>query len=70
MIVCHCHQVTERQIRFLVRGGCDSLNEIGRACGAGTGCGGCLPLVCEIAVEATSEGRDLGEPVLSLAEAG
>lgn len=48
MIVCHCHRVSDRQIRSTVREGAVSVAEIGRRCGAGTGCGGCRPEVSAI----------------------
>jgi bacterioferritin-associated ferredoxin len=45
MIVCQCKGVTDRQIRALVRRGCGTIPEIGRACGAGTDCAGCLQTI-------------------------
>jgi bacterioferritin-associated ferredoxin len=66
MIVCHCHLVTERRIRQMVREGCSSLTELGRACGAGTSCGGCLPLVCEIVEEAACDRSEREQCPLSL----
>ncbi len=42
MIVCHCHGITDRQIR----------RELGpggtRQCPAGSSCGGCAPAIAEI----------------------
>ena len=51
MIVCHCHRVTDREIRACVRGGARSCEDVGDACGAGTGCGGCVPLVHDLVQE-------------------
>ena len=48
MIVCHCHSVTDREIRSSVQCGARSCEDVGEACGAGTGCGGCESLVEEI----------------------
>jgi bacterioferritin-associated ferredoxin len=45
MLVCHCHRVTDRTIRDLVKRGCRSASAIGSECGAGTACGGCCELV-------------------------
>jgi bacterioferritin-associated ferredoxin len=45
MLVCHCHRVTDRTIRDLVKRGCRSAAAIGSECGAGTACGGCCELV-------------------------
>ena len=41
MIVCHCHYVSDREIRAVVERGARSEDEIGHLCSAGTGCGGC-----------------------------
>lgn len=43
MIVCHCRQLTDSQVRRAVREGARSLDDLGRACGAGVECGGCRP---------------------------
>ena len=48
MRVCHCHAVTDRDIRSAVRSGACSVESVGRACGAGTSCGGCVPLVASV----------------------
>jgi bacterioferritin-associated ferredoxin len=43
MIVCHCFGISDREVRRCAREGARDLVEVGRACGAGTGCGGCNP---------------------------
>ena len=49
MLVCHCHALTDRDIRRAVRAtGACSVAEVGDQCGAATGCGGCHDLVAEI----------------------
>ena len=48
MIVCHCFCVSDREIRSCAREGASDLADIGRACGAGTGCGGCRPEIANI----------------------
>jgi bacterioferritin-associated ferredoxin len=48
MIVCHCFCVSDREIRSCARAGARDLSEVGRACGAGTGCGGCRPEISSI----------------------
>ncbi len=45
MRVCHCHGVTDREIRACVRAGATSPEAVARACGEGSSCGGCRPLV-------------------------
>ncbi|HYP76482.1 MAG TPA: (2Fe-2S)-binding protein [Polyangiaceae bacterium] len=49
MLVCHCHALTDRDIRRAIRttGAC-SVAEVGDHCGATTGCGGCYEVVDEI----------------------
>jgi bacterioferritin-associated ferredoxin len=48
MIVCHCHGVTDREIRASVQNGSRSCADVASCCGAGSGCGGCASLVAEI----------------------
>lgn len=48
MIVCHCFCVSDREIRSCVRAGASGISDVGRACGAGTGCGGCRPEIASI----------------------
>jgi bacterioferritin-associated ferredoxin len=50
MWVCHCRAVTDSLVRDAIAKGADDETEIGRACGAGTGCGSCheeLRRLCE-----------------------
>ncbi|HTM46791.1 MAG TPA: nitrite reductase large subunit NirB, partial [Polyangiaceae bacterium] len=46
--VCSCNNVTRKEICGAVREGCTSVAEIKTCTKAGTGCGGCLPLVTDI----------------------
>ena len=48
MLVCHCKNVSDREIRAAVRGGARSRTEVTRACDAGSRCGGCVEAVQEI----------------------
>ena len=41
MFVCLCRGVTLRQVEDARRGGADTLDQLQRRCGAGTGCGAC-----------------------------
>jgi bacterioferritin-associated ferredoxin len=45
MIVCLCHGVRDRDLDAAISSGAGTVEEIGRACGAGTGCGTCIPEV-------------------------
>ncbi|HWE89293.1 MAG TPA: (2Fe-2S)-binding protein [Pseudonocardiaceae bacterium] len=42
MYVCICSAVTDTAVRACLHAGADTVEEIGRRCGAGTGCGSCL----------------------------
>jgi nitrite reductase (NADH) large subunit len=39
--VCNCNKVTEATVKQAIEGGCDSVEALGRATKAGTGCGSC-----------------------------
>ncbi len=45
MLLCHCRVVSDREIRTAIDCGACDLQDVGRECGAGTGCGGCLPAI-------------------------
>ncbi|HXJ20022.1 MAG TPA: (2Fe-2S)-binding protein [Polyangia bacterium] len=60
MLVCHCRRVCDRTIRECIREGAESIEEVGRACGAGTGCGGCQPAIASLLAKTeapVAEGR-------------
>ena len=57
LLVCHCHRVNDATIRSIAREGARTAEEIGEACGAGTGCGGCKPAIAGLIV---SEGASRG----------
>ncbi|HSC88636.1 MAG TPA: (2Fe-2S)-binding protein [Polyangiaceae bacterium] len=48
MLICHCRAVHDRKIREQVLGGAQTVGQVGRATGAGTCCGGCVPAIREI----------------------
>jgi bacterioferritin-associated ferredoxin len=48
MILCHCMGVSDQAVRRAVRNGAGCVRDVARACGAGTGCGGCRPLIQEL----------------------
>jgi bacterioferritin-associated ferredoxin len=43
MIVCLCKAVSDKTIRAAIENGAGSVEAVGAACGAGTGCGSCVP---------------------------
>ena len=63
MLVCHCHRVNDRTIRDCARAGARTPEEIGQACGAGTGCGGCKPAIAGLIVR---EGASRGVATLPM----
>lgn len=42
MYLCICAAVSEARVRTCIDEGAGNTNEVGRRCGAGTGCGSCL----------------------------
>ena len=42
MIVCLCYPASEREIDSVIDDGARTVEDIGRKCGAGTGCGTCV----------------------------
>jgi bacterioferritin-associated ferredoxin len=54
MIVCHCHALSDRAIRDVIRRGAHSPREVAIACKAGRRCGGCVPVVRELIETETS----------------
>ncbi len=47
-LVCLCNGVSERKVARAIAHGAASVDEIGRACGAGTTCHGCHPTLEEL----------------------
>jgi bacterioferritin-associated ferredoxin len=43
---CICYAVTTVEVREHIEAGAASEEEVGDACGAGTGCGSCLDRIC------------------------
>jgi bacterioferritin-associated ferredoxin len=48
VIVCSCTGVTHRTVQATVAAGAASCEDVGRLCGAGTGCGGCWETIREL----------------------
>ncbi|MGH8907824.1 MAG: (2Fe-2S)-binding protein [Egibacteraceae bacterium] len=55
MLVCHCKAVFERRVREAIAAGARDEFDIAAACGAGTGCGGCVPTVARLLREMAGE---------------
>jgi bacterioferritin-associated ferredoxin len=56
VLVCHCKAVSEREVRRAVGAGARTRRQVVRACGAGSVCGGCRPVIDEILAEQASPG--------------
>lgn len=60
MLICHCERVNDRRIRQVVENGARTVGQVGKSCGAGTCCGGCVKAIAEIVEEV--EGRSSPAP--------
>jgi bacterioferritin-associated ferredoxin len=45
MLICLCKGVSDKKVRAVIDGGAETTAQIGEACGAGTGCGACVPML-------------------------
>ena len=64
MLVCHCHRVNDARIEQVLDAGAEGLKGVVRATRAGTGCGGCLPVlrrVCAARAAASACGAHADE---------
>ena len=53
MIICHCFNVSDREIRLAIALGAADLEAVGDACGAGLCCGSCHAAITEMLAEMT-----------------
>lgn len=60
MIVCHCQAVSDRRIREEIASGAGDVHDVGRACEAGTVCGGCQPTIAHLLAECGRQGSPAG----------
>ena len=47
MYVCICFAVSDVELTGVIADGARTEEEVGDACGAGTGCGNCLDRICD-----------------------
>ena len=64
MIVCHCHALSDREIRSAADQGATCCNDVERICGAGDDCGGCRPQV-ELILRGARVGEEVAAAVAS-----
>lgn len=67
MLVCHCHGITDREIRAQVRAGCTTVKQLTQRCQAATGCRGCAKLVRQLVLHEALE-CELPSPVCVASE--
>jgi bacterioferritin-associated ferredoxin len=51
VLVCHCHRVTDTRIAQTLAAGADGVRGVVRATRAGSGCGGCIPVLRQLCAE-------------------
>lgn len=56
VLVCHCKVVNEAHVREAIANGARDEADVAAACGAGTGCGGCTPIICRLLRECAAAG--------------
>lgn len=69
MIVCSCYAVRDQDVDRLVKQGCRTVAALGRACGAGTDCGTCVPDLRARLAEVRSAPRDEVPACMAMAAA-
>lgn len=55
MLVCHCHRVNDARIDQVLSAGAHGVRGVVRATRAGTGCGGCIPVLRQICATRAAE---------------
>jgi bacterioferritin-associated ferredoxin len=57
VLVCHCKVVTDREVQAAVSAGARDEFDVADTCGAGSVCGGCVPLITALLSEGTCAPR-------------
>lgn len=57
MILCSCFAVTDTAIEAAMSAGARTEDQIGKACGAGTDCGDCLDIICDMLARPNPESQ-------------
>ena len=63
MYVCICHAVPDTEVRSCIARGARTVDEVGDACGAGTGCGSCHDHIDVFLAAARAPSEIAGLPV-------
>lgn len=69
MFICSCRAVSSRTIVAAVAAGATTVDDVGRACGAGTECGSCRPTIAAL-LEAGPQESGLQEAGTTRSRAG
>jgi bacterioferritin-associated ferredoxin len=51
MLVCHCKVVNEQRVRDAIAAGARDEFDVADLCGAGSACGGCVPIISALLAE-------------------
>jgi VIT1/CCC1 family predicted Fe2+/Mn2+ transporter/bacterioferritin-associated ferredoxin len=71
VLVCHCHRVNDARVDEVLSAGASGVRGVVRATRAGTGCGGCIPLLRELCARAEAPACEVhGTPRRSRARFG
>ena len=57
MIVCQCHRVSDERVSDVLHAGAAGVRGVVRATRAGTGCGGCIPMLRELCARSASRAQ-------------
>lgn len=61
MYVCLCKVASDKDVKAAIADGARTVDDVGEACGAGTGCGACRPMIHEmLEAEGAQCARDTG----------
>ena len=64
MYACICAAVTDVELRTCIRAGARTVEDVGDACGAGTGCGTCVERI-EVHIATTNAPSELADMPMS-----
>lgn len=57
MLVCHCHRISDARVEGALAAGADGVRGVVRATRAGTGCGGCIPLLRQLCARSAATAK-------------
>ncbi|MCA9695211.1 MAG: (2Fe-2S)-binding protein [Myxococcales bacterium] len=69
VLLCLCNAISEAEVRVAIRAGARTVDEVGDACLAGTGCGSCRGTIATLLAEESrrrGQGLYLSEALMEL----